>query len=100
MRDLSTVINIFETREHSHGLSSVVKEPNAFVLFMDYVLKKPLLALSYILPNFKKFNIENYLIDSVNIPYKKVFISFGYTVLYAMFCLPVSFIVFKRREIA
>jgi ABC-type Na+ efflux pump permease subunit len=100
MRDLSTVINTFEMHDHEHEISAVVNKPNIIVFFLNYMLKKPLLVLSYILPNFKNFNVGHYFVDSVNIPHKKVFASFGYTFLYALFCLPLSFVVFKRREFA
>lgn len=100
MRDLSTVINIFEIHDHEHEISAVVNKPNIIVFGLNYMLKKPLLVLSYILPNFKNFNVVHYFVDSVNIPHKKVFVSFGYTFLYALFCLPLSFVVFKRREFA
>ncbi len=102
MRDLSTVIEIFGAQGHEHeqGISTIVKGPNIVILCLNYVFKKPLLVLSYILPNFKYFNVGSYFIDSINIPYKKVFTSFGYMFLYTFFCLPVSFVIFKRREIA
>ena len=100
MRDLSTVINTFEMHDHEHEISAVVNKPNIIVFFLNYMLKKPLLALSYILPNFKNFNVGHYFVDSVNIPHKKVFASFGYAFLYTLFCLPLSFVVFKRREFA
>lgn len=98
MRDLSTVINVFGAHEHDHGISDVVNKPNTIVFFLNYILKKPLLALSYVLPNFKNFNVGHYFIDSINIPYRKIFASFGYVLLYALICLPLSFVVFKRRE--
>jgi ABC-type transport system involved in multi-copper enzyme maturation permease subunit len=100
MRDLSTVINIFGAHEHDHdhGISAVVNKPNTIAFFLNYILKKPLLALSYILPNFKSFNVGHYFVDSINIPYKKMFASFGYALLYVLLCLPLSFMVFKRRE--
>ncbi len=100
MRDLSTVINVLETHDHDHGISAVIKKPGAFVALFNYVLKKPLMVLSYILPNFKNFNVGHYFLDSVNIPFKNIFASFGYTILYVLFCLPVSFVIFNRREIA
>ncbi len=100
MRDLSTVINVVGVHEHDHGISAVVSKPNTIAFFLDYVLKKPLLALSYVLPNFKNFNVGHYFVDSINIPHKKVFASFGYTLLYVSLCLPLSFVVFKRREFA
>ena len=97
MRDLSTVINVFETHEHGHGISTVLKKTNVFVVFLDYVIRKPLFLLSYILPDLKDFSVGKYFVDGINIPYKTVFMSFGCAVLYAFFCLPISFVVFKRR---
>lgn len=100
MRDLSTVINVFEMHDHEHGISAVLKKTNVFVTFLDYVIRKPIFLLSYILPDFKNFSVGKYFVDGINIPCKTVFMSFGYAVLYAFFCLPISFVVFKRREIA
>jgi ABC-type transport system involved in multi-copper enzyme maturation permease subunit len=102
MRDLSTVINVVgaHEHEHEHGIAAVVNKPNILVFILNHIFKKPLLALSYILPNFKSFNVGHYFVDSINIPYKKLFGSFGYALLYVLLCLPLSFIVFKKREIA
>ncbi|MHC4454255.1 MAG: ABC transporter permease [Planctomycetota bacterium] len=100
MRDLSTVVNVFQTSEQEHGISTVLKRTNVSVLYLNYIIKKPILLLSYILPDFRYFNVGNYFIDGINIPYKKVFMGFGYTALYSCFCLPISFLVFKRREFA
>ena len=100
MRDLSTVINVFETHEHEHGLSALMKKSNVFVILLDYVIRKPILLLSYILPDLRNFSVGKYFTDGINIPCKTVFMSFGYAVLYTFFCLPVSFVVFKRREMA
>lgn len=102
LRDLSIVINTFDTHEHDHehGISTAIKSSDLFVYILNYVLKKPLLLLSYILPNFRNFNVVHYFIDSVNIPLKNILTSGGYAMLYVLFCLPVSFIIFRRREIA
>ena len=100
MRDLSTVINVLGAHEHDHGISAVVNKPNTIAFFLDYVLKKPLLVLSYVLPNFKNFDVGPYFVDGINIPHKKVFASFGYALLYVSLCLPLSFVIFKRREFA
>jgi ABC-type transport system involved in multi-copper enzyme maturation permease subunit len=100
MRDLSTVINVFETHEHEHGLSALMKESNVFMILLDYVIRKPILLLSYILPDLRNFGVGKYFTDGINIPFKTVFMSFGYAVLYTFFCLPVSVVVFKRREMA
>ncbi len=100
MRDLTTVVDVFQTSEHEHGISTVMKRTNVLVLYLNYIIKKPILLLSYILPDFRFFSVGNYFIDGINIPYKKVFAGFGYTALYGFICLPISFLVFKRRELA
>ena len=100
MRDLSTVINVFETREHEHGISEVMQKSNVFLIYLNHIIKKPMLLLSYILPDFRYFSVGKYFIDGINIPYKRIFMGFGYAVLYTLVCLPISFVVFKRKEIA
>ncbi len=100
MRDLSTVINVIETREHEHGISGVMRESNAFLVYLNDIIKEPIPLLSYILPDFRYFSVGKYFVDGINIPCKRIFMSFGYAVLYALVCLPISFLVFKRKEIA
>ena len=100
MRDLSTVINVFETRQHEHGISDVMQKSNVFLIYLNHIIKKPILLLSYMLPDFKYFSVGKYFIDGINIPCKKIFMGFGYAVIYTLVCLPISFIVFKRKEIA
>ena len=100
MRDLSTVINVIETSEHDHGISGVMRESNVYLVYLNNIIKKPILLLSYILPDFRYYSVGKYFVDGVNIPCKRVFMGFGYAVLYALVCLPISFLVFKRKEIA
>ena len=100
MRDLSTVINVIETREHEHGISEVMQKSNVYLVYLNHIIKKPILLLSYILPDFRYFSVGKYFIDGINIPCKRIFMGFGYAVLYALVCLPISFLVFKRKEIA
>lgn len=100
MRDLSTVINVIETREHDHGISGVMRESNVYLVYLNNIIRKPILLLSYILPDFRYFSVGKYFVDGINIPCKRIFMGFGYAVLYALVCLPISFLVFKRKEIA
>ena len=100
MRDLSTVINVIETREHEHGISGVMRKSNVYLVYLNNIIKKPILLLSYILPDFRYFSVGKYFVDGINIPCKRIFMGFGYAVLYALVCLPISFLVFKRKEIA
>jgi len=100
MRDLSTVINVIETREHEHGISEVMQKSNVYLVYLNNIIKKPILLLSYILPDFRYFSVGKNFVDGINIPCKRIFMGFGYAVLYALVCLPISFLVFKRKEIA
>ncbi len=100
MRDLSTVINVFETREHEHGISTVMQKSSIFLIYLNHIIKKPILLLSYMLPDFRYFSVGKYFVDGINIPGKKIFMGFGYAALYTFFCLPISYVVFKRKEIA
>ncbi len=100
MRDVTTVVNVFQVGDHKHGISTVTQSTNVFFLYLNYIVKKPILLLSYLLPDFRHFSVGNYFIDGINIPYKRVFISFGYVALYGFICLPVSLVFFKRREFA
>ena len=100
MRDLSTVINVIETSEHDHGISGVMRESNVYLAYLNNIIKKPILLLSYILPDFRYFSVGKYFVDGINIPCKRIFMGFGYAILYALVCLPISFLVFKRKEIA
>ncbi len=99
MRDLSTVINVIETREHEHGISGVMQKSNVYLVYLNNIIKKPILLLSYILPDLRYFSVGKYFVDGINIPCKRVFMGFGYAALYAFVCLPISFLVFKRKEI-
>lgn len=104
MRDLSTVINLFggggHEHDHEHGMSAFMKMSNTLMVYLNHIVNKPILFLSYVLPNFKEFNVNQYFLESISIPFSKIYKSFGYTILYALVCLPLSFLIFKRREIA
>ncbi|MCF6154959.1 MAG: ABC transporter permease [Candidatus Brocadia sp.] len=83
---------------HDHGLPSVLKKPNILFVYMDYLMKKPLEWLSFILPDFKRFDCLKFLLKGINIPLETVGYSLGYTAIYASICLFISVIIFKKRE--
>ncbi len=83
---------------HEHALPAVLTEPNTFFVSVSYLMKKPLEWLSVILPDFKRFDSLKYLLNGINIPFKDIGISFGYTALYAGICIFISSVIFKRRE--
>ncbi|MEP9410289.1 MAG: ABC transporter permease subunit [Candidatus Brocadia sp.] len=83
---------------HSHNLPAVLKKPNILLVYMDYLMKKPLEWLSFILPDFKRFDSLKFLLKGINIPLETVGFSLGYTAIYAGICLFISAIIFKKRE--
>ncbi len=83
---------------HEHALPSVLKKPNILLIYLDYFIKKPLEWISFILPDFKRFDILKFLLKGINIPLETVGICLGYTVIYAGICLLISTIIFKKRE--
>ncbi len=83
---------------HDHALPAVLKKPNILLVYMDYLLKKPLDVLSFVLPDFQKFDSLKFLLKGINIPLETVGFSLGYTAMYAGICLFISAIIFKKRE--
>lgn len=96
IRDFSLLMQ--RTDVHDHALPAVLKKPNTFLIYMDYLLKKPLDLLSFILPDFQKFDSLKFLLKGINIPLEIVGFSLGYTAMYAGICLVISAIIFKKRE--
>lgn len=83
---------------HEHALPSMLKKPNILLVYLDYFIKKPLEWLSFVLPDFKRFDSLKFLLKGINIPLETVMVSLGYTIVYAGTCLFISAIIFKKRE--
>ena len=49
VKDFSLLIQRYDVHEHA----SVLKKPNIFLVYIDYLVKKPLEWFSVILPDFK-----------------------------------------------
>ena len=96
IKDFSLLIQRYDV--HEHALPTVLKKPNIFLIYLDYVIKKPLEVLSMVLPDFKRFDSLKFLLKGINIPLETVGISVGYTAMYAAICLFISSIIFKKRE--
>ncbi len=96
IRDFSLLMQ--HQNVHSHDLPAVLKKPNIFLVYMDYLMKKPLEWLSFILPDFKRFDSLKFLLKGINIPPETLGFSLGYTAIYAGSCLCISAIIFKKRE--
>ncbi|MCF6157177.1 MAG: hypothetical protein E3K32_01090 [wastewater metagenome] len=83
---------------HEHALPTVMRKPGVFFVYLDSCMKKILEWFSVVLPDFNRYDSLEFLLKGINIPLKTIVISFGYTALYAVICLFISFFVFKRRE--
>lgn len=96
IKDFSLLIQHHDV--HEHALSAMLKKPNILLVYMDYLMKKPLELISFVFPDFKRFDSLKFLLKGINIPLETVGISFGYTAIYAGICLFISAIIFKKRE--
>lgn len=96
VKDFSLVIQRYDV--HEHTLLAVLKKPNILLVYIDYLIKKPLEWFSVILPDFKRFDSLKFLLKDINIPLETVGVSLGYTALYAGICVFISSIIFKKRE--
>lgn len=96
IKDFSLLIQCHDM--HEHALPAMLKKPNTLLVYMDYLLKKPLEWISFVLPDFKRFDSLKFLLKGIDIPLETVGVSFGYTALYAGICLFISAIIFKKRE--
>jgi len=96
VKDFSLVIQRYDV--HEHALPAVLKKPNILLVYIDYLIKKPLEWFSFILPDFKRFDSLKFLLKGINIPLETVGVSLGYTALYAGICLCIASIIFKKRE--
>lgn len=83
---------------HEHAVPGVLKTPNMFLIYMDYLIKKPLEWICFIFPDFKRFDSLKFLLKGINIPFETVGVSFGYTAVYAGVCLFLSAMILKKRE--
>jgi len=96
VKDFSLVIQRYDV--HEHALPAALKKPNIFLVYLDYLAKKPLEWFSVILPDFKRFDSLKFLLKGINIPWETVGVSVGYTALYAGICLFIASVIFKKRE--
>ena len=96
IKDFSLLIQHYDV--HEHALPTVLKKPNILLVYIEYLIKKPLEWLAVILPDFKRFDSLKFLLKGINIPWETVGASLGYTALYAGICLFISSIIFKKRE--
>ncbi|HHT9137819.1 MAG TPA: ABC transporter permease subunit [Candidatus Wunengus sp. YC60] len=96
VKDFSLLIQSYDV--HEHALPTALKKPNILLVYIDYLIKKPLEWLTVILPDFKRFDSLKFLLKGINISWETVGVSVGYTALYAGICLFISSILFKKRE--
>ena len=96
VKDFSLVIQRYDV--HEHALPTVLKKPNILLVYIDYLIKKPLEWFSFVLPDFKRFDSLKFLLKGINIPLETVGVSLGYTAIYAGICLFISSVIFKRES--
>src|SRR3989339_2135227 len=96
VKDFSLVIQRYDV--HEHALPTVLKKPNILLVYIYYLIKKPLEWLTVILPDFKRFDSLKFLLKGINISWETVGVCLGYTALYAGICLFISSVIFKKRE--
>ena len=97
VKDFSILIQRYDI--HKYNLPTVIKEPNILLVYFDYIIKKPLEWLTVILPDFKRFDSLNFLLNGINVPLEIIIVSLRYTAIYAVICLFISYLVFRKREI-
>ncbi len=98
IRDFSLLMHGHHAHTHEGILSAPLKEPNVFLVYLDYLIRKPLEWLSVILPDFKRFDGLPFLLKGMNIPWETVGILTGYTAVYAGICFFLSFLILRKRE--
>lgn len=96
IKDFSLLIQHHDM--HEHVVPDVLKTPNILLVYTEYLIKKPLEWVCYILPDFRRFDSLKFLLNGIDIPLETVGASFGYTIVYAGICLFISCIVLKKRE--
>jgi len=96
IKDFSLLIQRHDV--HEHALPTMLKKPDVFLIYLDYIVKKPLEWFSVILPDFKRFDSLKFLLKGINIPLETVGVVLGYTTIYAGICIFISSVILKKRE--
>ena len=81
-----------ESESDEKGVGVVTKAANNMIKYLFG-------ALTYVIPNFKKFNSEIYILNRVDIPLKKLFFLFGYASIYFSACIGGSMVIVRKQEI-
>ena len=96
VKDFSLLLH--HSGAHEHAFPGMIEKPNIFMIYMEYFSKKPLEWVSFILPDFKRFDSLAYLLKGINIPLETIGFSVQYTVIYVLICTLISCILLKKRE--
>jgi len=96
IKDVSALISNMHVHEHTSP--AVLNKPNGIIIYLDYILKKPLEWFANILPDFKKFDCLQYLLKGINIPKETILFTLGYTAIYVSASVFISYIILKKRE--
>ncbi len=96
IKDFSLLIHRYDVP--GHALPTVLRKPSILLIYVDYIIKKPLEWFSVIMPDFKRFDTLKFLLKGINIPLETIGAVFAYTTIYAGICIFISSIIFKKRE--
>ncbi len=96
MKDFSMLIEHHDV--HEHIIPTVQKEPGIVLIYAEYLIKKPLEWITFILPDFKRFDCLKFLLKGIHIPSEIMGMSLGYTAMYAGVCLLISSLILRKRE--
>ena len=84
---------------HEHESESEGKEGGVVTDAANNMIKYLFGALTFVIPNFSKFNSEIYILNRVDIPVKNLFLLFGYASIYFSACVGVSTVIVRKQEI-
>ncbi len=96
MKDFSLLIEHYDI--HEHILPAAQRNPGSLLIYVDYLIKKPLEWITFILPDFKRFDCLKFILNGVYIPSETMRMSIGYTAVYAGICLLISSLILRKRE--
>ena len=110
LKDFSVVIASGSSVDHhghshlhehddEHESESDGKKDGVVTATANNMIKYLFEALTYVIPNFNKFNSEIYILNRVDIPVKNLFLLLGYASIYFSACVGASTLIVRKQEI-
>jgi hypothetical protein len=96
MRNAAEILNPYGGHHH-HGHGP--PEPGALVLVLNKIIEVVLGVLSYILPDFRKFEVATDVIHNRAIAGISIGGAIAYSATYVAIAFGVAYVLFRRREI-